>query len=225
MKFQDYATQKAAALIAELSATWSEKSARELQAFQKALETAAHAAQTALATASSSDERYASVAALVEQLTGRGSGPGRSRRAPCARRRTDTDRCAAEGPRKTVPEPGAARRLGSADYVTRADALRNGSNCKEPIAAARDVSGERAIAGPDRSRRRSRAPSGSRASASMPIGNCRTEGGRCGTRADRPASRSSSRSRPPSAPRSVASSLHRRGSDQPKADLRSSTSS
>jgi chemotaxis protein histidine kinase CheA len=69
MKFQDYATQKAAGLIAELNATWSEKSARELQAFQKALETAAHAAQTALASASSSAERNASVAALVEQLT------------------------------------------------------------------------------------------------------------------------------------------------------------
>src|SRR4029450_14010900 len=69
MKFQDYATQKAAGLIAELNATWSEKSARELQAFQKALETAAHAAQTALAAASSSAERNASVAALVDQLT------------------------------------------------------------------------------------------------------------------------------------------------------------
>src|SRR4029450_8011496 len=68
MKFQDYATQKAAALIAELNATWSEKSARELQAFQKALETAAHAAQTALASASTSAERNASVAPLVQPL-------------------------------------------------------------------------------------------------------------------------------------------------------------
>src|SRR5215510_2401359 len=69
MKFQDYAAQKAAALIADLAANWSEKSAREFQAFHQALETAAQAAQAALATTSSAADHRASVAALVDQLT------------------------------------------------------------------------------------------------------------------------------------------------------------
>ena len=79
MKFQDYATQKAAALVAELNATWSEKSARELQAFHKALETAAHAAQTALATAAVLPSATPLRGRSGRAAHHRGSGPGRSR--------------------------------------------------------------------------------------------------------------------------------------------------
>ena len=68
MNFQDSAAQKAAALIAELTATWSAKSRRELQTFHKALEAAVQAAETAL-TASTPLEANGSIAKLVEQLT------------------------------------------------------------------------------------------------------------------------------------------------------------
>jgi chemotaxis protein histidine kinase CheA len=69
MNFQDSAAQKAAALIAELTANWSARSRRELQTFHKALEAAAQAAETALTTASIPLEGDASIAKLVEQLT------------------------------------------------------------------------------------------------------------------------------------------------------------
>lgn len=69
MNFQDSAAQKAAALIAELTANWSARSRRELQTFHKALEAAAQAAETALTTASVPLEGDASIAKLVEQLT------------------------------------------------------------------------------------------------------------------------------------------------------------
>jgi septal ring factor EnvC (AmiA/AmiB activator) len=69
MNFQDSAAQKAAALIAELTANWSARSRRELQTFQKALEAAAKAAETALTTASIPPEGDKSIAKLVEQLS------------------------------------------------------------------------------------------------------------------------------------------------------------
>jgi chemotaxis protein histidine kinase CheA len=124
MKFQEYATQKAAALIAELSATWSEKSARELKAFQKALETAAHAAQTALATASSSAERHASVAALVEQLTAEAQAQAEAAALHAhGAAQTQIDALQKDLEERSRNQEQLAASLG--DLRTRADALRN----------------------------------------------------------------------------------------------------